>query len=225
MKPFRAEYPLNPSWEIAKTLPEYLPAPSPKEVPTRRSVDLPPVRILVHPEPIRVNWNEVRKVVPSFWQDEYMGHKIDIVIHIGMAGPRHQWVIERRGHRTGYKTLDGEGNILQDQLPGMQERDDWVWKDMPEEIQTDLDLQDILMRWQSRSPLELELRISEDAGHFLCDFIYYNSLSLLLKQQRKRNVVFFHVPCDQDEKVIQQSRELAINLIRSVVESQVSRRD
>lgn len=174
-------------------------------------------------EPIRVNYETVREMVPSFWDAPYQGHKIDIAIHIGMAGPRPQWVIERRGHRTGYKALDVDGQFLKDERSGMR-GEDWIWHDMPEQIATDLDLQDILMRWQSRSPMELDLRISEDAGNYLCDFIYYSSLAHLLKQERARKVVFFHVPADASDKNLAYGRELIENLVRSVVESEVSRK-
>ncbi len=68
------------------------------------------------------------------------------------------------------------------------------------------------------------MRISEDAGHYLCDFIYYSSLVHLWKQQRPRKVTFLHVPCDASQERIETGTELAINLIRAIVESEVVRR-
>lgn len=70
----------------------------------------------------------------------------------------------------------------------------------------------------------MDLRISEDAGRYLCDFIYYSSLAQLWKQERERKVVFFHVPADASDSSITKGRELAVNLIRSIVESEVSRK-
>lgn len=70
----------------------------------------------------------------------------------------------------------------------------------------------------------MDLRISEDAGRYLCDFIYYSSLSTLLKEQRPRKVVFLHVPCDASDKNVAQGRELAVNLIRSIAESETARK-
>ena len=65
------------------------------------------------------------------------------------------------------------------------------------------------------------MRISDDPGRYLCDFIYYSSLAHLYKQQRPRKVIFLHVPADASETSVTQGRELAINLIRSIVESEV----
>lgn len=71
----------------------------------------------------------------------------------------------------------------------------------------------------------MDLRISDDAGHYLCDFIYYSSLAHLWKQGRDRKVTFFHVPADASKGAVSTGRDLCINLIRSMVESEVARRE
>lgn len=68
--------------------------------------------------------------------------------------------------------------------------------------------------WQSR-----DIRISEDAGRYLCDFIYYSSLAYLTKKDEDRQVVFLHVPVESDEVAIQTGTEVTIGLIRAIVES------
>lgn len=70
----------------------------------------------------------------------------------------------------------------------------------------------------------MDLRISDDAGHYLCDFIYYSSLAHLWKQQRSRKLTFLHVPADASAHSVELGRELAVNLIRAMVESEVNRR-
>lgn len=70
----------------------------------------------------------------------------------------------------------------------------------------------------------MDLRISDDAGHYLCDFIYYSSLATCYKQGKERKVVFFHVPADPAEAIIKQGQELAVNLVRAIVESEVAER-
>ncbi|KAH7170671.1 hypothetical protein EDB81DRAFT_776350 [Dactylonectria macrodidyma] len=220
--PFREQYPVNPSWEIARGLPSYLPPLRAKDPNARPSADVPQVRILVYPEPIRVNYKVVRELVPSLWET-YHGRKVDIVIHIGMAGPRPFYCIERRGHRDGYKHADVDGEKVdeeEERKPGS----DWVWRGMPEEIETDLDPEDVLARWQGYSPKDADLRVSEDAGRYLCDFIYFSSLAQLWKQERERKVVFFHVPADASESSVARGRDLAVNLIRSIVESELSKK-
>lgn len=69
----------------------------------------------------------------------------------------------------------------------------------------------------------MDLRISNDAGHFLCDFVYYSSLAHLQKANRPRKVVFLHVPSHSTDAFIRQGRELTMNLIRAIVESEAAR--
>jgi pyroglutamyl-peptidase len=76
-----------------------------------------------------------------------------------------------------------------------------------------------------RSPKSnLNLRVSEDAGHYLCDFIYFSSLAHLWKQQRPKKVVFLHVPLHSDEQSIKRGVELVLTLIRSLVESELEKK-
>lgn len=71
---------------------------------------------------------------------------------------------------------------------------------------------------------DMDLRISEDPGRYLCDFIYYSSLAHLYKANCPRKVVFLHVPSDASDAYVTQGRELAVNLIRSLVESEMGAR-
>ena len=66
--------------------------------------------------------------------------------------------------------------------------------------------------------------ISEDAGHFLCDFIYFSSLAHLWKAGLPRKVLFLHVPSDSSDVNIKNGVELVTQLIRSVVESEATQR-
>lgn len=65
----------------------------------------------------------------------------------------------------------------------------------------------------------LRLHISEDAGRYLCDFIYFSSLAHLYKQQRPRKVIFFHVPLQPDQESLSRGKELALQLIRAICET------
>ncbi|KAL4726023.1 hypothetical protein ACLX1H_006699 [Fusarium chlamydosporum] len=216
--PFREQYPINPSWEIAKSLPSYLPPLRAKDPNSRHSVAvLPKVRISVHPEPIRVNYKVVRGLVPSFYE---AAQQFDVVIHIGMAGPRPFYSIERRGHRDGYKHPDVDGEMVDSEED--RQKDDWPWRGLPEELETELYIDRILSLWRGHSSEEADLRISEDAGNFLCDFIYYSSLSELWKQQRPRKALFLHVPADASPSSVERGRDLTLNLIRSIVESEIA---
>ncbi|KAL2154417.1 hypothetical protein VTH82DRAFT_3093 [Thermothelomyces myriococcoides] len=266
-EPFKKDYPINPSWEIVRSLPSYLP-PLRAKVPSSTSSSpfsssshaptpptLPPVRLLVHPEPIHVSYKAVRELVPRLWggsseegegEGSPVGEGIDVAIHVGMAGPRPFYNIERRGHREGYKMRDVDGELLEDdggrgcrrprQSPGEEPGDgeeggegdegkEWIWEGLPAELETALDIEDIHSRWKWHCPRHLDLRISEDAGHYLCDFIYYSSLAHLEKAGERRRVLFLHVPSDASEHSIAVGREVLLQLIRSVAESELARRE
>ncbi|KAK8049529.1 Pyroglutamyl-peptidase 1 [Apiospora phragmitis] len=214
--PVKDYYPLNPSWEIAQSLPEYLPFDRVKD-PAHKSPTggnaasaLPPrVRILVPPAPIRVNYEVVRGVVPVLWDDP--GCKIDAALHNGMAGPQHMYQVERRAHREGYLIKDVDGQFLEDDRRRREAGGDagWIWEGLPLELLSDLDVNDIHKRWVQRCPKGLDLRISEDPGRYLCDFIYYSSMAHLTKQNRPRKVLFLHVPCEQSQETIKSGCEIA----------------
>jgi hypothetical protein len=117
------------------------------------------VRLLVHSEPIRVNYQTVRSLVPKLWHLEGEDtttprpRKIDLAIHIGMAGPRLFYSIERRGHRDGYNMRDVDGELLEDDERRVRQGKGWVWDGMPAELLTEFDMEDVLERWQGYSPV------------------------------------------------------------------------
>ncbi|PSS03693.1 hypothetical protein BD289DRAFT_158247 [Coniella lustricola] len=225
--PFKSDFPRNPSWDIAKSLPSYLPilnAKAPSAV--RQASDLPAVRILVHPEPVRVTYSTVRALIPKLWKPEFSGvPRIDIVLHIGMASTRPQYVLESLGHRDNYRILDLDSALpIQD-----PERDDWPWQGVPSQLTTELDVDDVMARWHKNLPENsIPLRLSTNAGRFLCDYIYFNSLAECFKNGERRRVAFLHVPAAKTDPLaeydqhITTGKEIAIQLIRSIVESEVA---
>ncbi|KAL3419070.1 pyroglutamyl peptidase [Phlyctema vagabunda] len=215
--PFRAQYPVNPAWEIARSLPPFLPPPAhATELSTLAAS--PPVRILVHPEPVKVTYERVRAIVPSLWEEGAGGRRIDYMVHIGMATGRGCYCVERRGHRDGYDMRDVDDKFLNDGERRKLEGDDWIWAGMPEEILTDVDVDDVWRRWRTALPA-VDVRPSEDAGHYLCDFIYYSSLAYLTKKNEDKRVVFLHVPVQADPMSVRRGTEVAIELIRALVQS------
>lgn len=253
-QPFKNDYPRNPSWDIVASLPTYLPIVNAKAPSALRATELPPVRIVVHPEPVRVTYSAVRELVPKLWKPEFSGvPRIDFVLHIGMASPRPQYVLEQVGDRDGY-TLADLDNRLPDQN---QSRPDWPWVGMPSQLTTELDVVDVRARWERHLPVSgrpcsgshgaelldtgramltfrlqnnhIPLKISTNAGHFLCDYIYFNSLAECFKAQQRRTVAFLHVPAVKAEpehmynEAITTGREVAIQLIRSIMESELNR--
>lgn len=70
------------------------------------------------------------------------------MIHVGMASNREFYSIERRGHREVYDKADVDGVVLGDE----KEKKDWVWEGLPNEILTDLAMDDVLERWITARP-------------------------------------------------------------------------
>ncbi|KAI9736820.1 MAG: hypothetical protein M1818_005871 [Claussenomyces sp. TS43310] len=201
---------------------------APPSHPTPSSPRHPDIRILVHPSPVHVGYEAVRSLVPRLWGSD-APPRIDYMVHVGMAAGRPFYSVERRGHRDGYVLPDVDGVVLADKQHQRRNdedkgaRDNWVWEGCPEELESDVDLDDVWVRWRSALP-DLDLRVSEDAGHYLCDFIYYSSLAHLWKMEDERRVAFLHVPGDSSEAAIEMGREVLIELIRALVQSGETKR-
>ncbi|KAI0596252.1 peptidase [Biscogniauxia sp. FL1348] len=220
--PFKVDCPVNPSGEIAASLPDYLPAVRAKDSAGQvSSLTIPPVRILKLAESVHVSYEAVRRLVPTLWDDP--GQKIDYAIHIGMAGPQLVYSLERRAHRDGYDKADVDGKLLGDEERRLEEGKNWIWHGLPEELLTDLNIEDVYRTCVERGPA-LRLQISDDPGHYLCDFIYFSSLAHLEKQKRPRKVIFLHVPQHSDKESLGLGKELVLTLVRAIVESDLGKK-
>jgi len=167
--------------------------------------------------------------VPKLWE----GRRIDYCVHIGMASGRRFYSVERRGHRNGYGMEDVDNELLGDHARKKIEGDERIWHGLPEILLSDADVDDVWRRWRIALPVRLfcqwgdcancwqstDVRISEDAGRYLCDFIYYSSMAHLTKKQEKRRVVFLHVPVDSNTDAIKTGTEVTLELIRALVQS------
>jgi len=163
----------------------------------------------------------VRELVPKLWDGNGEGEgakrpKIDYMLHIGMAAGRNFYSVEKCGHRDGYAIPDVDGKLCEDKK--RSEGKKWVWEGCPEKIVTDVDIDDVWRRWRCELP-DVDIRPSDDAGRYLCDFIYYSSLAQLWKRGEERRVAFLHVPVDSDEEAISRGKEVTIELIRALVVS------
>lgn len=217
--PFQQRYPVNPSFEITRLLPEAL---------DNLTSDGRRVEIISYGAPIRVCYEEVRELVPLL-HTNYLG-SVDLILHIGMASGRHHYTLETYAHRDGYtKNKDLDGKTL---MP-----DDGVkyFPDCPMMMTTSLDYDQVLRQWknsietlpESSPAFGADCRPSEDAGRYLCDFIYYNSLAWFGRRNGRldggqvtdRPVLFLHVPADSDTETLEKGREVTLALIESMVDN------
>ncbi|KAF1948206.1 peptidase C15, pyroglutamyl peptidase I-like protein [Byssothecium circinans] len=219
--PFLGQVPINSSWEIASHLPALIPA----------SLSNPtPIRIYVHHEPIRVAYRPVIALAPTLLPPSSPIYpKPDIILHIGLAAGRPFYTLEEGSHARGYGSLtDVDGERYPDSL-GLEK---WPEGEYPNRLLTSFNTKDVLRRWRralgygdaDSVPKDAEVpdvRISKDAGNFMCGFIYYNSLAHYYSIKKdEKPVVFLHVPdlSDSEEK-LETGREVAIALIKALVES------
>ncbi|KAI5364202.1 Putative peptidase C15, pyroglutamyl peptidase I [Septoria linicola] len=217
--PFQEKYPVNPSFEIARRLPERLPASSPKHT---------AVRIIHYGTPIRVAFDEVRELVPKLHSD-YEG-TVDVILHIGMASGREYYCIERYGHRDGY----GKNKDLDGKVPA-EDEGSTIFSDCPATMTTSLKYDDVLLNWQTnvlgipedRPGCGAELQESHDPGHYLCDYIYFNSLAYTGRKSgvmeetgnAARPALFMHVPAESDGNMIEKGTAVAVELCRAIADS------
>ncbi|KAF2685841.1 peptidase C15, pyroglutamyl peptidase I-like protein [Lentithecium fluviatile CBS 122367] len=228
--PFLAKYPRNSSWEIASTLPALIPAT--EDHPT-------PIHIHVNHEAVRVAYNHVIKFIPQRLPPANpMYPRPDIVLHIGLAAGRPYYTLEKGAHGRGYGAIpDVDGERFPDEVGDEK----FPPELFPYVLHTSFDTSDVVARWRSclghaspdcqlppdaqvRSTSAPDVRLSPDAGNFLCGFIYYNSLAHYYSMKEdERPVAFLHVPdlSDSDEK-LNTGRNVAIALIKALVESKRS---
>ncbi|KAL8715992.1 MAG: hypothetical protein Q9220_000659 [cf. Caloplaca sp. 1 TL-2023] len=222
---------INPSHLIASTLPSSFTADH-----------LPTIRI-VKASPIPVRYGTVRDVVPrllfpqapapardqshtptpltSPLEDRLSTEsegalEWDFVLHIGMAAPRKYYTMETCAHRDGYIARDEVGDTLDG---------DTFWRDeykAPEVLKPAFDVDDVWRRWKS-DLMGVDIRPSNDAGHFLCDFIYYTSLVEYWRRdpekKKEARVMFLHVPGNIEDLDIEMGRKVAFGLIGAMVGS------
>ena len=243
-QPFKSFY-LNPSHMIATRLPSILlPSNLPKRHPSAAALDevgvpppppppAPTIRLVIHPTPLRVSYPVVAKLVPQLLAH----YDPDYIFHIGMAGGRDYYALETRAHRDGYRIrdVDGRDGYLDGESRWRKEvRTGTDGEGLPDVLECGWSVEDVERRWRRELGLEEEkrggkegedeeprVRMSGDAGRFLCDFIFYESLSIRWKEARRRvgKVCFFHVPGDTDEVSVQRGVRVAEAAIRSVVGS------
>ncbi|CAI6338776.1 unnamed protein product [Periconia digitata] len=220
--PFLTLLPRNSSWEIASQLPALLPAT--ESNPT-------PIHIHVHYEPIRVAYQTVIDLVPKLLPADPSSPKPsqppwqpDIILHIGLAASRPCYTLEQGSYSLGYGQLnDVDGNLF----PDSKAKHKFPSTQFPARLETSFDTTDVLKRWREgiegdeQIELPTVVQPSNDAGNFMCGFIYYNSLAHYYSiNKAERPVVFLHVPdLTSSEKELENGKRVAIHLIQALVAS------
>lgn len=236
-QPFRT-HPVNASFLIASSLPSTITFPAPQS-PHRISVH-------VHPSPIPVSYSSVRETIPAILDDfanSHAGLRPDIIIHMGIASEERCYTVETQAHRDSYNQADingGSGNedekIWREKgfpellRPGPVASATFIktatTADLPQQVNQCHPSAKVvayppndhfLSTWKSFMPLNADLQISYDAGRYLCEFIFYTTMSQLMSEGRDRNVAFLHVPELCDDGAVEVGKEVAVALINTLV--------
>lgn len=174
----------------------------------------------------------------------------DIILHIGLAAGRQFFALENGAHSRGYGKIpdvDGEktGDLLleatypcaefPEKLCTAFDTSDVIarWKAHLGYPHSDTDGAAAangsvnananangeakhIPRWTLP-----DVRLSPDAGNFMCGYIYYNSLAHYYRVQgEERPVVFMHVPdLSHSEEKMKEGWEVTVALIKALVES------
>ncbi|KAI5468146.1 hypothetical protein BGZ63DRAFT_43921 [Mariannaea sp. PMI_226] len=200
----------NPSFEILKRLPQFL----------------PDIEIIAHPEPLRAAYHSLLKVSPQLIHQ----HDPDIVLHIGLAVERDYFAVERGACRDGYHQYPD----VDRQVISKSERQKIWGKNSAERLDTSMDLERVAELWtlnfkqMSRSNKvkdrkghqkscdmdSAKLKLSDDVGDYVCGLVYYTSLTELAKRgEGRRNAVFLHVPPLSGEAEIEKGKAVVEALI------------
>lgn len=218
---------------IATSLPPSITLSSKKQ-PDSAAVSSREIEIYVHPPAIPVSYAAVRRELPFIlkqFAETHGGKRPDVIIHMGIASSRDYYSVETLAHRDDYNITDVDGvigyeygeKIWKDQgfppvlKPGLADQADRTEAGSKPRVVPYPPDEHILQIWQSFAPPQAELRLSNDAGRYLCEFIFYSSLAQALAENRARSVVFFHVPADTDTDSLELGREVAVALIKSLV--------
>lgn len=97
-----------------------------------------------------------------------------------------------------------------------------LWNGVPVTLRPTFRCDDVWRRWKSLlADPTLEIRPSDDPGNYLCGFIYYSSMAYLFKKGEdvERSIMFMHVPDLPTESQVKGGVDVAVALIRALVES------
>ncbi|KAI9783537.1 MAG: hypothetical protein M1839_003707 [Geoglossum umbratile] len=189
----------NPSFSVIVTLPTEI------HLPDGRSI-----RLYIHRTPVPVAYDHVLKLVPTLYR-QYPA--MDYFVHVGVNAEAEDYQIEKRARKGDYVRKDVTGR-------GFEGSDSEFWRSLPQELSTAVDV-DRLIKTAFSGEGTPKVSASEDAGLFLCEFIYYNSLLAAknLRDEGGRNVsgVFVHVPGGDGPDDIRIGRDVLVAIISELV--------
>ena len=189
-----------------------------------------------------MSYPTIKNTVPALIEDyakDRGGRRPDIVVHLGIAVARGYYSVETQAHRDSYRLPDINGKS------GLQDGElQWRQLDLPAILKAGCAIdspattdapsssppsvakpyvnpsspdEHFLNVWKAFGPPKSDLRISSDAGRYVCEFILYTSLAHAFLAGQDRNVAFLHVPGFCNEEDIERGRNITIAFIKALV--------
>jgi pyroglutamyl-peptidase len=161
-----------------------------------------------------VSYSDVSTQLPRLLEK----HQPDIVLHIGLAGGRKHYAIERSSLRGRYIYRDADGSGLT-----QEENDEIFPNDTPECIVTGYDYDKVFEAWWQGCKRDVKckgavLQASDDVGLYLCGFGYYTTLSRNWRRDGNGGkVLFLHVPQCPEKEDVETGKEVTMRLLESMV--------
>ncbi|KAF2502809.1 peptidase C15, pyroglutamyl peptidase I-like protein [Lophium mytilinum] len=187
----------NPSWEICKLLPS--------NIASR-------IRLLVHPEALKVSYATILPIVPKLLAE----YNPDIVVHIGLAVGQPYYSLEKSAPKSGYhQNPDVTRRVF------TKAETKKAWGKLPETLSSTIDLDAVGPKWIAGVKIGkfgADVRVTDDVGEFTCGFVYFATLAEMSKKAGERPVVFLHVPEMESETEFQTGAGVVVECIKTLVE-------
>ncbi|KAI9727292.1 MAG: hypothetical protein M1828_006911 [Chrysothrix sp. TS-e1954] len=210
---FRDAPTVNASWEIARSLPRELP---PSLVHPSRT------HIICFREPVEVVYGVVQTLIPKLYEKPI---HYDFVLHLGVSAEQPLYKFERYASRDNCNEVD-EADVL-GHSPYLTDEPDY-WHSCPARLENSARLEDVYSRWKDEARGS-DVRISTDAGGYLCEYLYYASLAYFRHKgndqkpwHEKTNISFLHVPDSLEAEHLAEGKSVAMALIHALVDSRRS---
>ncbi len=153
--------------------------------------------------------NAMKKVLPVSWHrarielSMLFGIGPDVVILCGEAGGREKIALEEKAvNMMDAKIPDNDGVIMTKQK---------IY-DSVLELSSNIDCLDIASKVNEKIGKD-SVYVSSDAGKYLCNMIYYHTLSIVYGNTFSTKVVFVHFPVSDKEEDIKINYPKALDLI------------
>ena len=133
----------------------------------------------------------------THWSEKHITESTSLVIHFGVSAKSKTILLERTGRNSVGSSIDVNGEIVAETIS----------ENGPDVIETKLDLALVCQLLKDEG---FKCELSDNAGDYLCNFIYYKSLTIA--QNRS---VFVHVP-PEEEISIEELKSFTLALIRNL---------